>query len=365
MSSTTTTAQNNAAAAEQSSDDVRSARPLAHARHADVGPVQLELGEHMATVSVAYETWGALDAAASNAVLVCHALSGDSHAARHVSDDDAGWWDSLVGPGRPVDTRRFFVVCCNCLGGCRGTTGPASIDPRTGKPYGSQFPTVTMGDIVETQSRVVFGVLGVRRLRAVVGGSMGGMQAMLWATRFADLVDNAVILASCARLSTQSLAWDVIGRNCIIGDPLFSAGDFYADEGRGPATGLALARMLAHVTYLCPQAMEAKFGATRNAPRKVDARTPCETRFSVGSYLAHQGTKFVERFDANTYLSVSLAIDLFDLGETREQLAKALGRPSSTPSSPPAAASPTAASSRPRATTPSCSTTSSRSTAAS
>ncbi|MFM7735718.1 MAG: homoserine O-acetyltransferase [Alphaproteobacteria bacterium] len=307
----------------ESSDAVRSARPLRHARSVRLpGPVDLELGGRLADVEVACETWGTLSPAGDNVVLVCHALSGDSHAARHDADDDPGWWEILVGPGKPIDTDRLFVVCQNVLGGCRGTTGPSSVDPATGRPYGADFPAITIGDRVEVQRRTLL-ALGIERLRAVVGGSLGGQQAMTWAVRHPDRVGGCVVVASSARLTSQAIAFDVVGRNAIVHDPGFRDGQYYAQES-GPAVGLALARMLAHITYLSRDAMTAKFDPGRTEPR--DIPTAFEKRFSVGSYLAWQGDKFVERFDANSYVTLTLAMDFFDLGDDPGELRRALER---------------------------------------
>jgi homoserine O-acetyltransferase/O-succinyltransferase len=305
-----------------SSDAARSARPLKHVRTVTFdGPIALELGGSLPSVTVAFESYGQLNADASNAVLVCHALSGDSHVARHDEDDDPGWWDVAVGPGKPIDTERYFVVCPNVLGGCRGTTGPESIDPATGRPYGSDFPTITIGDMVDVQRRL-FDHLGVARLLAAIGGSMGGHQTLQWATTHPDRVAGVVALATSPRLSSQALAFDVVGRNAILRDPQFADGQYY--DGEGPAVGLAIARMLGHITYLSAEALDDRFDADRMQPK--DVATSFERRFSVGSYLAYQGDRFVERFDANSYITLSLAIDLFDLGGTPEELAEALAR---------------------------------------
>jgi len=301
-----------------SSDSVRSGAPLRHSQHVTFdGPIPLALEGALPRVTVAYETHGTLDSRGDNAVLVCHALSGDSHVARHDDTDDPGWWDLLVGPGRPIDTDRYFVVCPNVLGGCRGTTGPNSINPATGGPYGADFPTVTVADMVEVQRRLV-DHLGIRTLRAVVGGSLGGHQAITWAVRHPERVRGCVALATSARLTSQAVAFDVVGRNAIMHDPEFRGGQYYDGGAPGPSVGLALARMLAHITYLSRESMTAKFDPTRLEPR--DVPTQFEKKFSVGSYLAHQGHRFVERFDANSYVTLSMAMDLFDLGGTPEQL---------------------------------------------
>ncbi|HEX7570262.1 MAG TPA: homoserine O-acetyltransferase [Verrucomicrobiae bacterium] len=307
----------------ESSDAVRTAQPLRHAQSVTLnGPVLLESGGTLPSVTVAYETYGNLNAAGDNAVLICHALSGDSHVARHNAGDDPGWWDILVGPGKPVDTNRFFVICPNLLGGCRGTTGPGSINPETGKPYGPDFPTTTIGDMVEVERRLL-DHLGIGQLVAVVGGSVGGHQTLTWATRHPDRLRGAVVLASSPRLTSQALAFDVVGRNAIRRDPHYHGGQYY-DQPHGPGVGLALARMIGHITYLSPEAMNQKFEADRLHPR--DVAIEFEKTFSVGSYLGHQGMKFVERFDANSYITLSLAMDLFDLGGTPEQLAASFSR---------------------------------------
>jgi homoserine O-acetyltransferase len=304
----------------ESSDSVRHARPLRHALSVTLEQaLELELGSHLPKVTVAYETYGQLNAARDNAVLVCHAISGDSHVARHDDEDDPGWWDIVVGPGKAIDTGSLFVICPNLLGGCRGTTGPSSFNPVTGKPYGRDFPTITVGDMVEVQRRLL-DHLGIPQLRAVVGGSLGGHQALTWATRYPERVRGVVALATSPRLTSQALAFDVVGRNAILRDPHFHGGQYY-DKPQGPGVGLALARMIGHITYLSPEAMKEKFEADRLHPR--DLAIEFEKKFSVGSYLGYQGAKFVERFDANSYVTLSLAMDLFDLGGTREKLAAA------------------------------------------
>jgi homoserine O-acetyltransferase/O-succinyltransferase len=292
-----------------STDASRSAKPLPHARTVTLeGPLVLERGGRLEQVSVCYETYGRLDPDGGNAVLVCHALSGDSHVARHDAADDPGWWDVLVGPGLPVDTEQYFVICPNVLGGCRGTTGPNSPDPATGLPYGNAFPTITIGDMVEVQRRLL-DQLGIARLRAVIGGSMGGQQVLEWARRFPGFAAGCIPIATAARLTSQALAFDIVGRNAIMNS---------AD------TGLAIARMIGHITYLSREAMRLKFDADRDSPR--DVPTDFEKLFSVGSYLGYQGDRFVERFDANSYISLTLAMDFFDLGDTREALAASLGQ---------------------------------------
>ncbi|HLA86081.1 MAG TPA: homoserine O-acetyltransferase [Thermoguttaceae bacterium] len=305
----------------QSSDTNRHAQRLKHVQTARFDqPFDLERGGCLPGVTIAYETYGQLSPARDNAVLLCHALSGDSHVARHDDQDDPGWWDIMVGPGKPIDTDRYFVVCPNILGGCRGTTGPNSLNPATGRPYGGDFPAITVGDMVRVQCLLI-DHLQIERLLAVVGGSLGGNMTLDWAVRFPDRLAGAAALATSAQLTSQALAFDVVGRNAILRDPAYHNGQYY-DKPDGPRVGLALARMLAHITYLSREAMMRKFGADRLAPR--DIQTEFETHFSVGSYLAYQGDRFGERFDANSYLTLTMAIDLFNLGNSPQELVDAL-----------------------------------------
>jgi homoserine O-acetyltransferase/O-succinyltransferase len=304
----------------ESSDSIRHARPLKHAQYVTFQePLRLEHGGILPEVTVAYETYGQLSPGKDNVVLICHALSGDSHVAAHDETDDPGWWDIVVGPGKSIDTDHYFVICPNILGGCRGTTGPNNINPETGRCYATDFPVITVGDIVEVQ-RLLIDHLGIGRLRGVVGASLGGHMVLTWATRYGDRVAGAVAIGSSARLTSQAMAFDVVGRNAIIRDPAYQNGQYY-DQGHGPLVGLAIARMLGHITYLSREAMTEKFDARRLEPREVP--TQFETKFSVGSYLAYQGDRFGERFDANSYLTLTMAIDLFDLGGTKEKLIEA------------------------------------------
>jgi homoserine O-acetyltransferase len=306
-----------------SSDSLRSAARLRHAQRVTLAePLALALGGRLPSVSVAYETYGELNERRDNAILICHAISGDSHVARHDAADDPGWWDLLVGPGQSIDTERHFVICSNVLGGCRGTTGPNSTNPHTGHRYGADFPVITVEDMVEVQRRLI-DHLGIAVLRAVVGGSLGGHQALTWAVRHPGRLHGCVALATSPRLTSQALAFDVVGRNAIMHDPGYRAGQYY-EHGQGPAVGLALARMLAHITYLSREAMGAKFDPRRLQPSNV--ATAFENKFAVGSYLAYQGHKFVERFDPNSYVTLSMAMDLFDLGDTREKLRSVFAR---------------------------------------
>lgn len=304
-----------------STDSIRSGTPLKYLKTVVFdAPFKMRLGGELSGMVCAYETYGTLNAEASNAVLICHAISGDSHVARHEPDDDPGWWDTLVGPGKAVDTDTHFVVCPNILGGCRGSTGPESIDPKTGKPYGPSFPDVTVEDMVDVQA-MLLDHLGIKKLAAVIGGSLGGHQAIAWATRYPERVAACCPIATSARLSSQALAFDVVARNAIQTDPAFHDGQYY-DQPTRPDTGLAIARMLGHITYLSSKGMTDKFDVDRHKPRQMD--TDFESKFSVGTYLAHQGQRFVERFDANSYVTLSMAIDLFDLGQTHAQRVETL-----------------------------------------
>ncbi len=305
-----------------STDAVRSGSPLRHLKTETFdGAFKMRLGGTLPGVVCGYETYGVLNADASNAVLMCHAISGDSHVARHEADDEPGWWDALVGPGRAVDTEKFFVICANVLGGCRGSTGPGSIDPETGRPYGPAFPDVTVEDMIDVQAKLL-DHLGVKKLAAVIGGSLGGHQAMAWAARYPQRVGACCALATSTRLTSQALAFDVVARNAIQSDPDFHAGQYYGKPTH-PDTGLAIARMLGHITYLSSQGMSDRFDIDRDSPRQID--TDFEAKFSVGSYLAHQGQRFVGRFDANSYVTLSMAMDLFDMGQTHEQRVEAFG----------------------------------------
>ncbi len=305
----------------ESSDSLRSSRPLKYAKSVTFeGVLELECGGRLPAVTVTYETYGRLNPQCDNAVLICHALSGDSHVAQHDPQDEPGWWDIAVGPGKPIDTDRYFVICPNVLGGCRGTTGPNSPHPDTGRPYGPEFPLITIDDVVRVQ-RQLMDHLGIERLLAVIGGSMGGHMALRWATLYPDRMAGTVALATSPRLTSQALAFDVVGRNAILQDPDYRGGRYY-DGPPGPRIGLAIARMLGHITYLSREAMMRKFDADRLKPR--DVATQFETKFSVGSYLAYQGDRFGERFDPNSYITLSMAMDLFDMGSHLEELTTAL-----------------------------------------
>jgi homoserine O-acetyltransferase/O-succinyltransferase len=305
----------------ESSDTGRSGAPLKHVQSVTFDePVRLDRGETLSEVTVAYETYGQLNEARDNAVWICHALSGDSHVAAHDEDDDPGWWDIAIGPGKSIDTDKYFVICPNILGGCRGTTGPNSTNPKTGRRYGQNFPIITMNDMVDVQVRLL-DHLGIDKLLAVTGGSLGGQQTLCWAVRYPDRVKGVVPMATSGRLSSQGMAFNVVGRNAIRRDPDFHDGQYY-DNPNGPQVGLALARMIGHITYLSKESMHQKFSATRTEPRHLEAEF--EGHFSVGSYLGFKGSEFVERFDANSYITLSMAMDLFDLGATVDDFVELL-----------------------------------------
>jgi homoserine O-acetyltransferase len=272
-------------------------------------PLALASGALLAPVEVAFETYGTLDADRANAIVVCHALTGDAHAAGdHGDPDRRGWWDNIIGPGRPLDTDRFFVVCANLLGGCMGTTGPSSIDPATGRPYGLRFPLFTVGDLVAVQ-RALMAHLGVERPLAAVGGSLGGMQALQWALDAPGELGSAIIICASSRLSAQNIAFSAVAREAIMSDPDFQGGDYY-DTGSRPDRGLAVARMMAHITYLSEESMRRKFG--RRLQNGETPRLGFDVDFQVESYLQHQGAAFLRRFDANSYLYLTRVMDYFD-----------------------------------------------------
>ncbi len=279
-------------------------------------PFMFDLGGSIPSFNIRYETYGSLNADASNAILVCHALTGDHHVAGRYTAEDRkpGWWNSLVGPGRPLDTNKFFVIGTNCLGGCQGTTGPSSFNPRTGTPYFLDFPQLTLRDMVRAQHRLV-SHLGIKKLHAVIGGSMGGMHALLWATEYPDSVARIIALACAARQNTQAIAFNEVGRSAILQDPGWQQGRY--TKNHGPQVGLAVARMMSHITYLSDQSLERKFGRTRRPRTEGEATTPFDIEFQVESYLRYQGNSFINRFDANSYLYITKASDRFDLSEGR------------------------------------------------
>ena len=276
----------------------------------------LDSGKRLGPVTIAYETMGTLNADKSNVILVLHALTGDSHVAGYYSetDDKPGWWDNMVGPGKGIDTDKYFVVCSNVLGGCMGSTGPASIHPATGKPYGLDFPMVTIADMVRAQ-KALLDHLGIRQILSMTGGSMGGMQVLQWCVQYPEMVLSAIPLATTMRHSALAIAFNEVARQAIIADPNWNNGNYYNREK--PNLGLSVARMIGHITYLSDEAMRRKFG--RRLQDKDNFSFSFSGDFQVESYLRHQGAKFVERFDANAFLYITKAADYFDLTQQNGQ----------------------------------------------
>ncbi len=288
----------------------------------------LQYGSHLGPVTLAYETWGTLNAEGSNAILITHALTGNSHAhdAERLDDTKIAWWNPLIGPGRPFDTSHHFVICSNILGGCYGSTGPSSIDPCTGCRYGMRFPVITIRDMVQAQRRLI-DHLGVRQLAMVAGGSIGGQQALEWALLYPERVQRVAVVAATAALTAQAIAFSEIERQAIMADPRWQGGNY--EPGQGPDAGLAIARMLAMITYQSEEAMELRF--TRRPVRHRLAPSPSRfpdlgKRFDVENYLFYQGDQLVQRFDANSYLYISRAMDLYDVSEEYPSLEAALRR---------------------------------------
>ncbi len=272
-------------------------------------PLPMRSGANLADYELVYETYGELNADASNAVLICHALNASHHIAGYYASDpsNVGWWDNMVGPGKPVDTNRFFVIGVNNLGSCFGSTGPKSINPATNKPYGPDFPVVTVEDWVSSQARLIER-LGIRKLAAVMGGSLGGMQATAWSTMFPERVEHAIVIASAPKLSAQNIAFNEVARSAILGDPNFHDGDYYS-HNVVPENGLQVARMIGHITYLSDDVMAEKFGRSLRADKYSFS---FGVDFEIESYLRYQGQKFAGFFDANTYLLITRALDYFD-----------------------------------------------------
>jgi len=283
-------------------------------------PLPLECGKKLGPIDVAYETYGRLNEAGDNAILVCHALSGSAHAAGYHSADDKkpGWWEDMIGPGKGIDTDKYFVLCSNVLGGCSGTTGPSSIDPNTGSPYGLEFPIITIADMVRVQKRLL-DRLGIRHLLAVIGGSIGGMQVLQWSIAYPEMMDAAIPIATTTHLGAQSIAFDAVGRNAILADANFANGQYHNKSV--PARGLAIARMIGHITYLSEEGMRQKFGRQLRTAEKYSYDFNSE--FSVETYLDYQGQTFVDRFDANSYLYITKASDYFDLARDYGSLRQA------------------------------------------
>jgi homoserine O-acetyltransferase len=274
------------------------------------GKIRLECGKDLGPLTVAYETYGELNADKSNVVLVCHALSGSAHAAGFHSEHDKepGWWDDMIGPGKAFDTNRYFVLCSNFLGSCYGTTGPTTVNPETGKPYGLTLPMITVTDMVRVQ-KMLLDHLDIKSLLTATGGSMGGMQALEWAILYPDMMRSSIVIASTSRLSPQAIAFNAIGREAILSDPDWVNGDYYGKDE--PAKGLSIARMIGHITYLSDESMHRKFG--RRLQDKDVYSYDFGTDFAVESYLRYKGESFVKRFDANCYLYITRAMDYFDI----------------------------------------------------
>jgi homoserine O-acetyltransferase len=273
-------------------------------------PLKLDAGVDLSPFQIAYMTYGELNARKSNAILICHALSGDQYVASdHPVTQKPGWWETLVGPGKPIDTNRYFVICSNVVGGCMGTTGPASRDPKTGEPYGLTLPVVTIRDMVRAQA-MLLDHLGIEMVLCVTGGSMGGMQALQWAVSYPERAFAVLPLATAARHSAQNIAFHEVGRQAVMADPEWRNGRYLA-EGRNPSRGLAVARMAAHITYMSDAALHRKFG--RQLQDRAALTFGFDADFQVESYLRHQGSSFVDRFDANSYLYITRAMDYFDL----------------------------------------------------
>jgi homoserine O-acetyltransferase len=289
-------------------------------QHVRFDSLPLDCGATLSPVDVAYETYGELNRERTNAILILHALSGDAHAAG-ISQETGkpGWWDNMIGPGKGFDTDKYFVICSNVLGGCRGTTGPSSINPATGCPYAMSFPVITIGDMVRLQ-KMLIDHLGIERLLAVAGGSMGGMQVLQWAVAYPDKVAAAIPIATTARHSPQQIAFNEVGRQAIMADPDWNGGNYYGR--RPPARGLAVARMIGHITYMSDESMREKFG--RRLRDKDRYGFDFSVDFEVESYLHYRGAQFVDRFDANSYLYITKAMDYFDLTNGSESLASVL-----------------------------------------
>jgi homoserine O-acetyltransferase len=306
------------AAHELSADDVGLvvAQDFVHRQ-----PFTFKSGQVIPEFSLRYETYGKLNATRNNAILICHALSGDHHCAGWHTPNDRkpGWWNNLIGPGKAVDTRRFFVVCANVLGGCQGSTGPASSHPETGQPYALRFPFVTILDMVRAQ-KLLLDHLGVTELHGTIGGSMGGMQALLFAIEFPRFVRRVLAMATTARESAQAIAFNEVGRQAIMQDLAWNRGDYPKDGG--PKVGLAIARMMAHITYVSDASMDRKFGRRKKENAPSDAYN-FDVQFEVESYLRHQGQTFINRFDANSYLYITRALDQFDLAQAYGSLENA------------------------------------------
>ena len=289
-------------------------------------PMMLESGHKLGPVDIVYETYGHPNEDRSNAILICHALSGDHHAAGVHGPHDryTGWWDNMIGPGKGFDTNRYWVICSNILGGCKGSTGPGSINPATCEPYGLNFPVVTIGDMVVAQKQLI-DHLQIPQLYAIAGGSMGGFQALEWTLRYPEMVRSVICIASAAKLSTQAIAFNAVGRSAITRDPEWKGGQY---DGKGPEKGLAIARMVGHITYLSELSLDQKFGRRLQSANRLSYNF--DTEFAIESYLDYKGSTFTDRFDANCYLYITKAMDYFDIarsyGPLKEAFAKAAAR---------------------------------------
>lgn len=289
-------------------------------------PLVLESGETLGPITVTYQTYGKLSPRKDNVIYICHALTGDAHVAgrHHANQRKPGWWDGFVGPGKAIDTDRYFIICANVLGGCQGTTGPSSENPHTGKPYGPDFPFITISDIVQVHNALL-DHLKIGKVLAVVGGSLGGMQVLDWSVSHPERVGAAIVLASGPKLNAQGIAFNAVGRRAIYSDPLFRDGWFYNQDEK-PRFGLALARMVAHITYLSEESIELKFGRRLQNGDEFGYDLKSETEFQIESYLHYQGKQFVERFDANSYLVLTRAMDYFDLADGFDSLTDAFSK---------------------------------------
>ena len=283
-------------------------------------PVKLESGHTLGPVNIVYETYGEPNEDKSNAILILHALSGDAHVAgyHHPNDKHTGWWDEMIGPGKGFDTRKYWIICSNIIGGCKGSTGPSSISPKTGKPYCLDFPIITIGDMVEAQKKLI-DHLRISQLYSLAGGSMGGFQVLEWTLRFPEITRSAICIATCAKLSAQALAFNAVGRSAITSDPGWKEGCYYGTSG--PVQGLAIARMIGHITYLSDLSMNSRFGRRLQSADRYSY--DFTTEFAIESYLQHQGQRFIERFDANSYLYITKAMDYFDIARSYGRLDEA------------------------------------------
>lgn len=282
-----------------------------------IGSLVLKSGEEFGPVEVDYETYGTLNADRSNAILICHAFTGDAHAAAHFFGDKPGWWDGMVGPGKGFDTDKYFLICSNVLGSCKGTSGPMSINPKTGKPLGLSFPVVTIQDIINVQ-KLLLDHLGIKKLLSIAGGSMGGMQAVAFPVFYPDITHSSIVIAASYRHTAQQIAFHEVGRQAIMSDPDWQGGDYYGKSV--PKRGLAVARMVGHITYMSEASMERKFG--RKLVGKDELGYTFAKDFEVEGYLEYRGQSFVDRFDANSYLYLTKAMDYFDLTEGKQKLSE-------------------------------------------